>query len=246
MTTAFEPTPATSSTSTQSLKSYLLGLFIVVQLAFIAVANVGSIALYNASSNPAAALIWEVGGAFSEPWAHVTGQEQYWRMFAPSVPARAMFIRMRLRLEGATELLPSDFEAPPGEPILHWPGPGERLWHVEKDLAAPFVAYDPDEVAANPNEWRAYLENAINAQRHRYLAYMAWKVRRYQDATGDKRAPQHVDLLISIHTRSWHDRHSTPESELLTLRWTPSLEPNVALQLCTQTPQGDDCACLPQ
>jgi hypothetical protein len=201
----------------------LLGLFIVVQLVFIVASNVGSIALYlSGSGNSAAAQIWQtINGAFTEPWAHLTGQEQYWRMFAPSVPPRAMFIRLRTHRDGQTDDIASEFEPLPGEAQLHWPGPGERLWHVEKTLTAPFAIYDPDEIASRPDEWRDYLLGAIRNRRDLYLASMAWKVRRDMDAKGETHWPDQVDLIVSIHTLSAYERLGRPEFAELTLRWRP-------------------------
>jgi hypothetical protein len=220
----------------------LLGTFIVVQLAFILLANAGSVALFFANSeSPLPGMAWNAIGAFSEPWAHCTGQEQYWRMFAPSAPTRATFVRLRIHTDGKSVMIPSEFEPPPGEAMLHLPGCGERLWHVEKSLAAPFLVYNPVDVEGRLTEWRSYLDGAIGGQRHRYLAYMSWKLRRHQEATGDTRVPDEVDLLVSLHTLSSHDALGAPEFELLALRWRPALGSN-AVQLCTDTPRGVDCA----
>jgi hypothetical protein len=226
---------------TLAIKRFLLGLFILIQLAFLFVANIGSVAFYFRSDNAIASSIWTVVDACSEPWAHATAQEQHWRMFAPAVPARASFVRMRAHFENEIVPIPSEFEPLPGKPILHLPGSGERIWHVEKDLAAPFLIYDENAALERLAEWRAYLHHAIGAERPRYLAYMAWRSRRYLDAAGDSRIPKQVDLLVSLHTLSRHDRSSTPEYELLVLRWRPAVQGGAALQLCIDTARGVEC-----
>lgn len=225
----------------EQLPRYLLGLFILIQLAFLFIANAASVAFYFQSENATAAMLWSAGGALSEPWAHLTAQEQYWRMFAPSVPPRTLFVRMRLHIDDEIVLVPSEFEPLPGRPILHLPGSGERMWHVEKNLANPMIAYDADKVVARLDEWRAYLRQAIAKERSRYLAYMAWRSRHYLAARGDQRIPHQIDLLVSIHSLSSHDRPSVPEFELLMLRWRPALPGNDALQLCIDTAQSVQC-----
>lgn len=228
------------STRSPGVLRVLLGVFVLVQLAFLVLANLGTFFLQlGKMGNPVAEKTWGVIGTVTEPYAWATGQEQYWKMFAPTGPPRAAFVRIRLQMDDQEIVrVPSEFEAAPGQPLFHWPGAGERLWHVEKSLALQFVAYDRDWVLAETDGWRSRLTGFVEDHRHRFLPYMAWRARRHGESTGDSREATQIEFLVSIHSRSRHDRPSTPEFEELVLRWRPETD---ILELCTPTTAGFDC-----
>lgn len=215
-----------------------LGLFILVQLAFIVLANLGTLCDFLArQGNGGAAVAWNAIGSVTEPYAFATGQEQYWKMFAPSVPPRAVFVRLDLWTDGKHVPVPSQFErSEGGDPILHLPGAGERLWHVEKNLALPFVGFDAQAVADRPQEWRAFLRGRIARDRHRYLPFMEWKARQLLAAP----LPDVIELAVSIHPPSRYDRVLPPERIEPVLRWRPKQD---RLDLCA--PGLGDQRCRP-
>jgi hypothetical protein len=209
----------------------LLGLFIVWQLVFLTAGNTTRYLprVLPASAVPGAlSALLSFGGAVIEGWTQLTGQRQEWGLFAPSPPTRAMFVSIELDGPSCKYAMASVFE--PAEPgyHLHAPGSGDRLWHLEKDLAWPFVAWEADEVNQRPAEWHAYLEERLRAnhQWRVYHSYLAWCLRKFREERPEEPVPQAVILQVHLFTPSaGKQRPAVQQTTVVLVRWRPEQQP---------------------
>jgi len=180
-----------------------LGLFIVWQLAFLAIGNAASFLRYQVeSAAEGQARVGRAVAAVTDGWAKLTGQEQNWRMFAPLVPMRALAVQA---------VFTGDTPPPPAAGEFHWPGSGDRLWHVEKTVAWPMVAYEPAAVAERTDEWRDYLADQVRANGPAYRNYLAWQQRDYLRQHPGLPPPAEGRLGVWVFSRSRQPDSSRPE-----------------------------------
>jgi hypothetical protein len=218
-------TPVTHEpTRAAALARVALGLFILWQLVFLVASNATSfLLLYTAETGDALRPIT----ATTDGWASLTGQAQNWRLFAPLVPMRSLFLQVDFHGPDGAARVSSEFEPADATCYFHLPGCGDRLWHVEKTLAWPCVAYDPDAVAARPDEWRAYLDDRARANDRAARAYLAWK-RRAFERDHPALPSRAIDLGVRIYSRSHQPDAVTPEAHQLLLHWEPPQTPALA------------------
>jgi hypothetical protein len=207
------------------LGRFLLGLFIAGQLVFLVVGNLGPFIWDGLSDKQKRSVLARplvVVNKLAEAWVQLTGQGQGWRLFAPQVQTRALFISVE-----------TEIEAPPAPPrrlasysepdspgwYLHLPGSGDRLFHVEKELSWPLVAWDPTKILKDPRVWlEEYLIPSIRKHWRSYRSYLAWRIRDHEGSP-----PRAVILSVHIFPLSSAGLRILP-SEVITLplvRWRP-------------------------
>jgi hypothetical protein len=185
-----------------------LGLFIVWQLAFLVVGNAAGYLAFVLGAddpNPVQQL-----AAVSEAWSTLTGQGQSWRMFAPNVPPRSLFLQVQLQANNSSVPIGSEFEHPAGDFYLDWSGAGDRLWGVEKTLAFPLLAYDAAAIAERPQEWRDYLSASMHNNQRFYRSYLSWQRREYRRQHPGAAACGDGELGVRIYELSQQGRTSAP------------------------------------
>jgi hypothetical protein len=205
--------------SRPSLPQLLLGALVVWQLVFLLADNAAPLL-----PGPAR----EVIGPAPLAWETLTGQGQKWNLFAPQVPAKALFLVVEAQApDGLVTRLSSFFEPEDGEGYFHPPGSGDRLFHVEKELFWPLVVFDSKEVAARAEEWRAYLDDRIRARWRAYRGYLAWRRHQYLRQHPDVPAPQEWVLLVRVYPPSVAGARPARDEvvEVPFVRWRPDAAP---------------------
>jgi hypothetical protein len=210
------------------LGQVLLGLFVVWQLLFLVVSNathfLGFAGQAGTEERPLGRVL-SAASAVTDGWIDLTGQGQNWRLFAPMVPVRATFVTAELGTPWTGWVMERLNE--PADPgwYFHPPGPGDRLWHAEKELAWPLVAWDPDAQDARDREWRRYLRDSFRPRWRAYRNYLAWRLREFQRDHPDD-PPRELFLRGSVYFPS-AGKEQPPgcQATLRLLRWRPSVEP---------------------
>jgi hypothetical protein len=218
-----------TSRSRPTFWQILLGLFVAWQLLFLLAGNAARIlpAILPSHEEPnhLNELVSSVS-AVTEGWMQLTGQSQGWRLFAPTVPTRALFVTVELSGPGDARVMASFFEPAPAGHFFHQPGSGDRLWHMEKNLAWPFVAWDADAVAQRPGEWRQYLEDSIRHQWRAYRGFLAWRLRKFHEEHPEEPAAEALYLQVQVFTPSaGTEQPASRQITVLVLRWRPGHEP---------------------
>lgn len=198
----------------------VVGLFITIQLGFLVVSNVTSFLFLLLDAHSGPAKVNKALAEVAEGWAKLTGQDQNWRLFAPQVPTRTLLVDVSFH----GPALPAA-PARPRVASIHWPGPEDRLWHVEKSLHWAYVAYDPKEVAARAGEWQEYLEESVRKKWHAYRDYLAWKKHAYTRQYPDFPAPTELWFGVWVYTLSHQPEPGSPQHHEVLLRWQPGREP---------------------
>jgi hypothetical protein len=208
----------------------LLGLFICWQILFL-IANNATRFLVSAMASRGdvpQAVIAPVAAVkdVTEGWVQLTGQRQEWSLFAPSPPVRALFLNVECESRREPRRLQLSFEPRiPGD-YWHSPGVGDRLWHIEKSLAWPFVAWEPTQVAQRGDEWRRYLEERVQGNWRAYRAYLAWRQRQFREEHPREPPCDALVLDVSIYTPSaGPEQPPRQDVRVPFLRWRPGSEP---------------------
>lgn len=171
-----------------------LGLFVVVQLIYLAAAN--SLAILQshqpdlAESGPARAV-----GAVTQRWSDLTGQEQNWSLFAPIVGRDATFPAVELRWAGEQEdpiLVLSDNE--PRDPHGFLRLGRFRLRRCEAKLV--FDPPAPGELAVTRDGWNRHIDTKVRVEWRRVQAYLRWRMSQFDDAKGDMLPPAEAVLVL--------------------------------------------------
>jgi hypothetical protein len=213
-----------------------LGLFIVWQVAFLVASNatdyLSHIAAADGESGPNRGT--QVVAAVTSGWVRLTGQAQNWRMFAPQVPMRALFLQVDFDEVG----VPSESAAVAEGTYCHPPGGGDRLWHVEKTVAWPLVAYDPEAVDARPDEWHAYLEQAVRNNERACRSYLAWRQHAWLREHPGQPPPRAIYLVVRVYTLSRQGERPGPVAceVLLRARPRPDNPEQLTLELARRRP----------
>jgi hypothetical protein len=218
-----------------SLMQIVLGVFIVGQLLFLIGGNATHFMLFGHSeSDPPPTVLTPVIALdkLASGWEQVSGQGQNWRLFAPLVPARAMFLTVQERHAAGlgpsdcVRLLPSAFEPREETPALfgllavHPYGAGDRVFHQEMTLAQPLVAWDQQRVLEQPVEWRDYLRASIHRDWQAYLTYLCWRA-----TDGGKEQARDLVLFMRIYPPARRSSTSEAPAEVPVVRWRPGQQP---------------------
>jgi hypothetical protein len=200
-----------------------LGLFIVWQLVFLVASNVTDYLLHLAAASGEGdpPRVTRVVAGVTSGWARMTGQAQNWRMFAPLVPVRSLVLQMEFDEDGERLGVLSESAALAEGNYFHPPGSGDRLWHVEKTLAWPFVAYDPQAVDERPDEWHAYLEEAVRRNERACRSYLAWQQRAWLRQHPGRTPPRALYLVVRVYTCSRQGERPGPVASEVVLRARP-------------------------
>jgi len=214
-----------TATSRPSIAQVLLGVFILVQMLFLFLGNLVPFFLSGMEPKTAksiAAAPLRAVRALTEGWVDLTGQGQNWSLFAPLVPVRAMFIEVEVDCPDGSERvvrLLSRFEPDKQGWYLHLPGSDDRLFHYEKELAWPMVAWaiDPERVNLEQADWQEYLTGRVRKQWRAYRAYLAWR--------GESLCNRPESVILSVRMYPPSSAGQMPAAKDVTLlplvRWRP-------------------------
>jgi hypothetical protein len=202
-----------------------LGLFVVWQLLFLLASNVLSVAdavraaLHK--SPPAQRVapdLFNGKGAVhagfrsvervTQLWEGLTGQGQYWQLFAPDVADVIPFLAVELRWEGGpSEVLLSDNE--PADPGHFFRAGRFRLRRYESTLDCsplPGRPFDPD-----GDDWAAAIERDVRGGAESMAAYLRWRLAAFRREHPDLDTPTEVVLIVRLYRvppppgpRPWH------------------------------------------
>lgn len=174
--------------------SFLLGAFILFQLAYLPMANVIKLVPLDLpeSKGELDDDIQLHGRAFAEPvqsvldavgvaclrWGELSGQAQGWSLFAPAFGHQAALpIVTATRIDPTTgqvksETYRSRFE--PADPARHfrWPESRCRLFNYEYRLALLYWVWSPEQFAEQPDAWRQAAMRRVQRQRRSMTEYM--------------------------------------------------------------------------
>jgi hypothetical protein len=218
-----------TSPSRPTIAQVLLGGFILVQLLFLLLGNLvpfllSALPAAAAKSVPAASL--RAVRVLTDDWVQLTGQGQTWNLFAPLVPMRAMFVTVEIDCpEGPqrTVEVRSGFDPDERGWYLHLPGSDDRLFHYQKELAWPLVAWTvvkPERIAQEADDWQDYLTGQVRKQWRAYRSYLAWA------SASSCRRPESVVLVVRMYPPSAAGRAPNEQDVLriLLVRWQPGLD----------------------
>jgi hypothetical protein len=191
-----------------------LGLFVVWQLLFLLASNLLSVedavrtALHK--SPPAQRLapdFFDGQGAahaglraaerVTRRWEELTGQGQYWQLFAPDVADVIPFVAVELRWEDGRppRLLLSDNE--PDDPSRFFRAGRFRLRRYESTLdCAPLPGrpFDP-----HGEEWAAAVESDVRARADAMAAYLGWRLAAFRREHPELPTPVEAVLLVRLY-----------------------------------------------
>ena len=176
---------------------YLLGLFVVVQLAFLPLANLAGVenALRHAARRRQALPAWTAGDDGLEVrakpvvrsaawWGRLTGQEQPWQLFAPDTVSVVAFPVVELRWDdGTVVVLPSANRPADRRAFFRVGGFRARRAEAAFDIA-PYdetAVFDP-----NGPEWAETIRQRSWADVAGLRAYLRWRIAGYRDAPPDE------------------------------------------------------------
>lgn len=198
----------------------LLGFFVLIQLAFIVLANVlaffpmpepdpdeltdsrGPASLESAERYPEA---FKLASKAILGYGQATGQIQAWWLFAPSFPPQATFPVVDLRWVsvdgGETGVrLPSRFEPENPGSYVRLPGSNDRYYHYEARLTLLLGDFSEKSLALYPDAWRHAFADRVRRQWKSMRAYLRSRVHEYQAKHPDKPEPTEVILSVRIYT----------------------------------------------
>ncbi len=181
-----QPTPR------PSLASLLLGGFVVWQLLFLFLDNAFDyLAWRTHADGPTNALT----SAFKE-YGRLTGQTQYWRLFAPGVERDSTFATVELVEDGEKRTLLSRFD-PAAGPRSRRFGADDRLYNCEQNVTLRL--YLPWE-AGNTAENQAERVDALRRRWRPALAYMLWRADEERQRHPEMAAPREVILSVRVYS----------------------------------------------
>ena len=187
---------------------YSLGLFVLVQLAFLPLANLTNVesALRHAARRREAFPDWVEGRDGLEVrlgpvvrgaswWGRLTGQEQPWQLFAPDTVTYLSFPVLELRwANGEVVFLSSENRPANLHAFLRVGRFRQRRAETAFDVAPNDEAavFDPSGPA-----WAETIRSRAWADRPGLRAYLRWRVQRYLDAS-DSTWPAEVILYTEL------------------------------------------------
>jgi hypothetical protein len=188
---------------------YLLGLFVVVQFAFIPLANLTNVesALRHAARRREAFPEWAGGTdgldvrlkAVVESaawWGRLTGQEQPWQLFAPDTVSYLSFPVVELRwANGDTVFLRSENRPADRHAFLRV----GRFRQRRAETAFEVAPYD-EAAVFDPSgpDWAETIRQRAWADRTGLRAYLRWRVQRHLDASPGLAWPEEVVLWTEL------------------------------------------------
>ncbi len=237
-----------------AIRQVLLGLFVVWQLGFLAVANLMPFVphgtfqegeLSDARSNPQlpdmhgpAQDAINAISTVAEVWARGTGQVQAWWLFAPTFPDESVFPAVELRWDepstGAVKEKPTYAPVRLGSIIepenprhyFHVPGSGDRLFHYEVRLGLIFWGWSEESLKEHPDLWQQAIETRVRHQAKSIRAYLRWRVDRYLAEHRDLPPPKQAILFVRLYKTPPAGQQLAWKGpyELPLARWLPEQE----------------------
>jgi hypothetical protein len=218
----------------------LLGLFVLWQLAFLAVANVVEFVPHRPPGRdelidfpePLAGSERPPGVAHAlatvtDRWAELTGQYQVWWLFAPGFPPQAAFPAVELRWAGRTEPVRLLSPSEPADPHAYFrpPGSADRAFHYEVRLGLVLLHWDEATAGDDADFWRAFHRERVSRQWKSIRAYLRLRLREWQASHPDAPPPDEAVLLLRLYRTPAPDAHPWSPAgpvERPLARWRPA------------------------
>jgi len=177
------------------LASYLLGLFIAWQLVFLAADNY----LELLSRLFPMRELGEQLRTGLKSWERLTGQTQYWSLFAPRVEESSRFAAVAVVSDGERHELLSPFEAPSLQ-FLRFPGGSDRLFNYEQNTTLRlYLPWDEATVAQEPETYRQARHDALRKHGRPALAYLRWRWAEYRREHPELPPPRELILQLRVY-----------------------------------------------
>lgn len=186
---------STTPAERPGLASYLLGLFIAWQLLFLAADNYLD-------------LLWrirppdELGEQLRsglKSWERLTGQTQYWSLFAPHVEVSSRFAAVAVVSDGERHELLSQFETPSRQ-FLRLPGGSDRLFNYEQNtMVRLYLPWDEATVAQEPDTYRQERHDALRKHGRPALAYLRWRWAEFRREHPELPPPTELILQLRVY-----------------------------------------------
>jgi len=193
------------------IASYLIGLFVCVQLAYLPLANILQriprrpdplpdeiLGRHQregrASDSDSIQTILDTTGKSCDRWAEATGQAQGWSLFSPRFGEAGTFLTLDVTAaDGSHAELRSRFEPSDPSHYIRYDVVNYRLFYREMSYALIYAHWTPDSFSTQADEWRLAIRHHVSAFRRSLSAYVRWRA-----------ATESPDLLIqkiTIHVR---------------------------------------------
>ncbi len=175
-----------------TLAAFALGLFVVGQIAFLALAN----CLHLLAAIDPAARTCPVLGCSSdlcERWATLTNQPQRWSLFAPTVDTEVAFPAVELVGDHSSVLLLSVNE--PDDLRSYFRVGGARLRRTETALCLPLSMCEGKEIDDVSVHWQTRVADHVRDGARPIRAYLRWRLTAYRREHPDMPEPREVRLL---------------------------------------------------
>lgn len=205
------PTPAPRP----GILSWLIGLFVLGQLAVIPLINLFEFiplrpTRYDINPPVETAQRWgrfthidwlqesgETIGYFLAAWAEATGQDQGWIMFTPGFPPYTVVLAAEFRFpDGSSDRVDSRFNPTDlAHPGPRWPVINDREFNFEANIFMLAWDCDPQSLAEKPEVWRA-LPERVRENEPLIRAWLRWQLLRYRRANPEKPEPVEVVLML--------------------------------------------------
>lgn len=217
-----------------TVKQIALGIFVVWQLVFLVGYNsivlLREVRLLPQPAENRTLALRAIDGAADVfyHWSLVSAQWQKWELFL-NMPSQCAFLDVELRWDGAQAdpgpiKLTSFSEPADPDNYIHWPGSMDRLFYYEFSLGRPLLYWNETFVREAPAIWRQTYFNEARAHDKPMLAYLRWRLRRFQRAHPELPPPRQV--LLSVRLQRTPPPVAPPEDwqhvvELPLARWFP-------------------------
>jgi hypothetical protein len=189
----------------------LLGLFVLWQLAFLALANLPGVetALRAAARrsdlavNEGARSSNLPGAAAAGRWADWTAQRQAWQLFAPDLAEVIPFLVVVLAWKDNRDplVLPSENEPPDRHRFFRLGRFRTRRAETALEVA-PALTHDEPFEPRGP-AWRDQLLSRVNGERVGFCSWLRWRVLGYLREHPDLPAPDEVQLHVRLFRIPW-------------------------------------------
>jgi hypothetical protein len=241
-----------------TLAQRALGLFVLWQIAFMAVANFvgfvphGKPDLGELNDQRAAAATGPVSNfgemvntaaRVTDFWQKATGQTQAWWLFAPTFPTQAMFPMVELRWDDPASGIAATSDTPPPVrlPSFQEPadpqaysrvsGSNDRFLHYEVRISLLFESWDPESVPKLQDDWRKAFATRIRRQYKSLRAYLRCRITQFQRAHPELPPPRQAILIMHI--------YRSPSADQTPIAWMGPMEvPYVRWRIGWTPPDG--------
>ncbi len=224
-----------------SVSSLLLGLFVLFQLIYLPLSNLiqfvprempaqkGDIRKQRegtlTDNRPIQDAINGVG-TFVDRYGEISGQVQYWSLFAPEFGRQTVFPVVEFEfVEGNDHFLmrrePDILRVNPNH-YFRWPGPPSRLVGYEFLLVVVYWTYSEESLQQRGPEWRDAIRDHVRGEQKAIDAYFRYSLAMLRRSQPHLPEPRAGILNVWIHPSPKPGERERPKAYMMPLaRWVP-------------------------